>query len=91
LVDPLDPTRRKAIPADTQYEDLLVPIFRGGRRVYQLPSLDTTRQRAAQQLAALAPGIRRFVNPHRYPVGLEAGLYDRRTQLVLQLRGLARE
>ena len=91
LVDPLDPTRRKAIPADTQYEDLLVPIFRGGKRVYQLPSLEATRQRAAQQLAALAPGIRRFVNPHRYPVGLEAGLYDRRTQLVLQLRGLARE
>jgi len=87
MVDPLDPTRRRVIPAGTEYEDLLVPIFREGRRVYQVPSLDATRLRAAEQLAALAPGVRRFVHPHRYPVGLEAGLHDRRTGHILRLRG----
>jgi nicotinate phosphoribosyltransferase len=86
LVDPLDPTRRRAIPTATPYEDLLVPIFREGRRVYEVPSMEATRLRAAEQLAALAPGVRRFVNPHRYPVGLEAGLCDRRTEHILRLR-----
>ncbi len=31
VVDPLDPTRRKRIPAGTPFEDLLVPVVRGGR------------------------------------------------------------
>ena len=86
MVDPLDPTRRKAIPADLEYEDLLVPIFREGRRLYEVPSLEATRLRVRQQVAMLHPGIQRFVNPHCYPVGLEAGLYDRRTEHVLRLR-----
>lgn len=30
IIDPLDHTRRKHIPADAETEDLLVPIFRGG-------------------------------------------------------------
>jgi len=29
------------------------------------------------------------VNPHRYPVGLERGLHDRKTALVLAARGEA--
>src|SRR5262245_23691695 len=33
VVDPLDATRRKRIPAGTPFEDLLVPVVRGGRVV----------------------------------------------------------
>jgi nicotinate phosphoribosyltransferase len=31
--------------------------------------------------------VKRFVNPHQFPVGLERRLYDLRTQLVLDARG----
>jgi len=90
LVDPLDPTRQKAIPAGTRHEDLLIPIFRGGKRVYDPPSLEETRRRVQEQLAAFHPSIKRLVNPHQYPVGLEAALHRRKMQMIRTLRG-ARE
>jgi nicotinate phosphoribosyltransferase len=37
----------------------------------------------------LHPGIKRFANPHQYPVGLEASLHDVKTRLVLAARGEA--
>lgn len=89
IVDPLDLTRRRTIADDAPQEDLLVPIFRNGKRVYELPSIEEIRVRRAAQLERFHPGVKRFVNPHRYPVGLEAQLYERKTQLILQARGAA--
>jgi len=87
IVDPLDPTRRKHIAGSAPGEDLLVPIFQAGRRVYRAPSLEQTRERVRQQLACLHPGIKRFVNPHQYAAGLEQGLHEVKTRLVLNARG----
>jgi nicotinate phosphoribosyltransferase len=86
LVDPFDPTRRREIPAGTPGDDLLVPVFRGGRRVYDPPPLAQSRARTAEQLAGFHQGVKRFVNPHQFPVGLERGLHDLRTRLVVDLR-----
>jgi len=86
FVDPGDITRRKTIPAGTPHEDLLVPIFRKGKRVYDPPTLGSVRRRASDQLAAFHGGIKRFMNPHQYPVGLELRLSDLKTQLVLRAR-----
>ena len=33
-------------------------------------------------------GIKRFVNPHQYPVGLELGLHERKTKLILKAQGV---
>jgi nicotinate phosphoribosyltransferase len=87
IVDPLDPTRRRAIGADAAHEDLLVPVFRGGKLVYDIPTLDAVRARARQQLAGFHAGIKRFVNPHQYPVGLERRLHELKTDLILKARG----
>jgi nicotinate phosphoribosyltransferase len=87
LVDPLDPTRRKRVAAGSGFEDLLVPVVRGGRVVYEPSPLRTTQARAKEQVARLHPGIRRFVNPHQYPVGLAPVLYELKTRLVLEARG----
>lgn len=87
IVDPLDMTRRKRIPAGTPWEDLLVPVFRGGRRVYDPPGIERTRQYAADQLRGFYSGILRFVNPHQYPVGLEKRLHELKTKLVFEARG----
>jgi nicotinate phosphoribosyltransferase len=86
LVDPLDPTRRKPMPAGALSEDLLVPVVRDGRQVYTPPPLRETRARTQAQLAQLDASIRRLVNPHLYPVGLEPALHDRRTQMILEAR-----
>jgi nicotinate phosphoribosyltransferase len=86
IVDPKDITRTKSIPADAQWEDLLVPIYRAGRRVYTSPTLPDIRQRAAESVAQLHPSIRRFVNPHEYPVGLDQKLSQLRTDLIVRAR-----
>ncbi len=86
IVDPTDVTRRKAIAADTPFADVLVPLFRAGQRVCAPESLDDARRRAADQLNRLHAGIRRFVNPHEYPVGLEQGLHELKSELILRMR-----
>ncbi len=86
VIDGMDPTRRKHIRVDAHFEDLLIPVFRAGRRVYDLPSLETSRQHAARQLAGFHAGVKRFVYPHQYPVGLEERLFDLKTRLVLEAR-----
>jgi len=63
-----------------------VPIFEGGRRVYDPPALAVSRARTIGQLAGFNAGVKRLVNPHQYPVGLERKLHDLKTALVLQAR-----
>ncbi len=90
MVDPFDPTRRKVMPADAKAEDLLRPIFERGRCVYTSPSLEESRLRLQDQLRSFHAGVKRFVNPHRYPVGLDLGLHERKTALILKTRGVER-
>jgi nicotinate phosphoribosyltransferase len=87
IVDPLDSTRRKHLAPETAFEDLLVPIFRHGELIYQQPALIEVRQRAQAQIGMFHSGVKRFVNPHEYPVGLELGLHEWKTKLILQARG----
>jgi nicotinate phosphoribosyltransferase len=89
IVDPLDSTRRKHFGAESAHEDLLVPIFRKGNLIYALPTLEEIRTRVQQQLALLHPGIKRSVNPHQYPAGLELRLHELKTKLILKARGEA--
>jgi nicotinate phosphoribosyltransferase len=86
IVDPLDHTRRREL--EGPWEDLLRPIYRAGKLVYERPPLEAIRARTQSELARLHKGIKRFVNPHQYPVGLERRLFDLRTRLVLEARGL---
>jgi nicotinate phosphoribosyltransferase len=88
MIDPTDVTRQKRIPASTPHTDLLVPVFREGKCVYQSPPVEAIRQHVRSQEAKFHRGIRRFVNPHRYPVGLERGLHELKMRLVLAARGL---
>ena len=89
IVDPLDPLHRRRIAGNLSSRELLEPMVRGGNRVAQVPELCDSRDRTLRELQNFAPGIKRFVNPHVYPVGLEASLHEKKMDLVLQARGLA--
>jgi nicotinate phosphoribosyltransferase len=89
IVDPFDVTHRKTFPAEARAHNLLQPVFRRGRLVYEVPALEASRQRAIDELERLHPAIKRLLNPHVYPVGLEKALYDRRTELILEAKGMA--
>jgi len=88
IVDPLDFSRQKKISGQTRHEDLLVPVFRGGKCVYDEPPLAAMRARTGAQLAMFHAGVKRFVHPHAYPVGLERGLHELKTKLILEARGV---
>jgi nicotinate phosphoribosyltransferase len=91
IVHPTDITKRKHFNDKMRFEDLLVPVFRQGKLVYPLPELPAIRERVQQQLAMLHPGIKRLANPHQYPAGLEKGLHDLKTALVLKARGESKD
>ncbi len=86
IIDPLDSTRRKRIPADASWSDLLVPVFREGKPVYRCPDLAHIRVHLHEQLERFHAGIKRFVHPHQYPVGLEPGLEEAKTRLIVEAR-----
>lgn len=91
-VDSGDPTRRKRLGARGEVrEALLFPTLEGGRRVAPNESIVDIRSRVVEQLSRFHDGIKRFQNPHQYPAGLELGLFERKTQLILRARGFTED
>ncbi|WP_234734601.1 nicotinate phosphoribosyltransferase [Tellurirhabdus bombi] len=86
MIDPLDFTRRRTFSLAVPFEDLVVPVVQQGQVVYESPTIHEIRERVQAQLAQFHPGIKRFTNPHTYPVGLEQQLHELKTNLILQLR-----
>ncbi len=74
------------IPADVQYTDLLVPIFRKGELVYQVPNLAASRERTQHQLSRLPPETARLDNPRAYQIGLERSLHQLRSTLIARAK-----
>lgn len=88
MVDPFDDTKKYFFQSQITAKDLLVPIFRGGDCVYKSPSLPDIQAYAKNELAQFDRSIRRFYNPHLYPVGMEKSLYEMKRQLVAKIRDI---
>lgn len=86
VVDPLDPTRQRTLKKELKSHDLLIPIFRAGKLVYDLPSLQAIRANTQQELDRFQVGVKRFLNPHQYTVGMEKSLYDIKVDLIKKIR-----
>ena len=88
IVDPHDSLRRKKL-AGKRFETLLAPLARKGACVLADEHRDAmaARQRTIEGLATLDETQKRLLNPHTYPVGLERGLFERRSALVSKMRG----
>lgn len=83
---PEDELRSTSYTADTPFEDLLQPIMRSGETVWERPTLLQARERARAQIEELDSSHKRFLNPHVYKVGLEAGLAGSRRTLITAAR-----
>jgi nicotinate phosphoribosyltransferase len=86
IIDPFDATRQKELKGDLEHRDLLVPIFREGKRVYSLPGLEDIRRTTAHELGRFHTGVKRFIHPHQYIVGMEKSLYDMKVNLIKNIR-----
>jgi nicotinate phosphoribosyltransferase len=86
IVDPFDSTKLHSIFKGMSGQDLLQPIFRSGSCIYTLPSLEEIRSKTKRELGHFHIGIKRFLNPHQYVVGMEKNLYDLKISLIKQIR-----
>ena len=91
IICPWNLLKRRQVDGEDAVEELLQPVLRDGDRVTPAPSLEAIRERVRSQLDALHPTIRRLLNPHEYPVGLEERVHERRTDLALAVKGLPRQ
>jgi nicotinate phosphoribosyltransferase len=82
------PRDAKSVPYSIaiQSADLLVPIFRKGELVYQVPNLAASREFTREQLSRRPPEIARLDNPRAYPVGLEKSLHELRSRLIARAK-----
>src|SRR5215475_1386818 len=71
---------KTTILAKTRYSDLLVPIFRTGKVVYEAPSIETSRDHLHKQLDCAPPEILQLNDPVPYKIGLEKSLHELRSK-----------
>ena len=67
---------------------ILKPVFKKGKLVYTCPELKSIQEQVKKEMLQIHGGIKRFVNPHVYVVGLERNLYEKRLRLILEQRKL---
>ncbi len=57
-------------------KELQVPIFKDGKLVYDMPTLEQIRSYCMEQVDSLWDEVKRFDNPHSYYVDLSQKLWD---------------
>ena len=81
IFDPEATWKRKTV-YDFTAKELLVPIFKSGKLVYDLPSLQEIQAYCAQQVDTLWDEVKRFDNPHTYYVDLSPKLWQIKYDLL---------
>ncbi|SHH86965.1 nicotinate phosphoribosyltransferase [Sporobacter termitidis DSM 10068] len=81
LFDPDAPWKKKVI-TDFTARELLVPVFKGGVKVYESPAIGDIRDYCARQTGLLWDEVKRFDNPHTYYVDLSTKLWTVKQQLL---------
>ena len=81
IFDP-DATWKKKVVYDFTAKELLVPIFLGGKRVYECPSLPEIQAYCREQVDTLWDEVKRFDYPHQYYVDLSPKLWQIQQDLL---------
>lgn len=87
LFDPDFTWKRKEIE-NFVTRKLLVPIFEGGKKVYEEPSLKEIREYCLRQTDTLWDEVKRFENPHKYYVDLSKNLWAERNGLIEKFKSI---
>ncbi len=75
IFDPEHVWKRKTLENFTATE-LLKPIFKDGKQVYELPTLGEIRLHCEEEIKGMWDEVRRFSNPHNYYVDLSERLWN---------------
>ena len=85
LFDPESTWKRKLL-TDYTAKELQVPVYQGGRLVYQRPTLQEIQRYCQEQVETLWDEVKRFENPQTYYVDLSQKLWDIKQELLRQKR-----
>ncbi|MEG0594394.1 MAG: nicotinate phosphoribosyltransferase [Christensenella sp.] len=81
IFDPIE-TWKKMTITDYEIKELLVPVFVGGKQVYQSPTLKEIQEYAARDMATFWDEFKRIKRPHLYKVDLSDELYNLKKKLL---------
>ncbi len=81
IFDPEATWKRKKV-YDFEARELLMPVFRQGELVYDLPSLQQIQAHCRQQVDMLWDEVKRFDNPHTYYVDLSPKLWNIKQEML---------
>lgn len=86
IFDPYEPWKKTRLLAGSyELRELLVQIFKGGKRCYDSPATMDIRDYCAEELDTLWEETRRLVNPHEMYVDLSKKLYDTKRALLEEM------
>ncbi|MGN0468668.1 MAG: nicotinate phosphoribosyltransferase [Acutalibacteraceae bacterium] len=81
LFDPVYTWKRKVV-TDFTAKPLLVKMFEGGKKIYNCPDIEHTREYCKTQVDSLWEELKRFENPHKYYVDLSKRLWDEKQRMI---------
>lgn len=81
IFDPGNTWKRKII-SDFEARELLVPIFKNGECVYDLPELSEIKDYCKKEIDTIWDEVKRFENPHEYYVDMSQKLWDIRYKML---------
>lgn len=81
IFDPNYTWKRQTLENYTARE-LLIPIFVGGRLVYEKPNLEEIRAHCERELETMWDSVLRFENPHEHYVDLSQKLWNIKQELL---------
>lgn len=81
IFDPMNTWKTSTLKNFTARE-LLVPIFKDGNLVYDVPEISEVKAYCAKELEEIWDEVKRFDNPHRYYVDLSEKLWNIKKELI---------
>ena len=86
LFDPIDTWKKTKVLGGTyEVRELLVPVIKAGKRVYESPSVMELRDYCQKEQGTLWDESRRFVNPQKVYVDLSQKLWDLKKDLLEEM------
>ena len=81
IFDPVQTWKQKEL-TDFYVKEVLVPIFVGGKQVYEKPSIEQIRANCEREYNTLWSENTRFNNPNKYYVDLSQKLWDLKNDML---------
>ena len=79
--DPVQTWKQKDL-TDFYVKEVLVPVFQGGKLVYNLPDIKEIRANCEREFNTLWSENTRFSNPNKYYVDLSQKLWDLKNDML---------